>query len=256
MSEIKFKRDTILNVFHINFINQLVNFARINSLKFIHDDDLWICVSGLKELLYLNLSNFKSTNTLESSYNYFNKCNDEIKYIRISSFENEIKENFCIALKETNDITLLSKDELKFFAKAFKRYCEEFYSYNDLNEIIDNEIRKLKEEIELFRSHKETTSKSENSEFSPRKLKTNLTVDQLAFLFKMLGELKPDLFDINTKTQLYDFIASSFETKMQSDLSPKSIKNKMAETTPDQNKVLDFWETHLRTMLSEIKKFK
>jgi hypothetical protein len=256
MNEQIFNKDSILNIFHISFINKLVNLIRSNNIRNIYDEDIWRCFAGLEEMLYLKLSEFKSLNTQETSLKYFYKCNAEIKYFKIGSNENEFIQNFCIALKDTKDTAMLSKNELKVFAKAFKKYCQTFNQYKDLNKLVEEEIAILKDEIELFRLEKEKTENTENAGSKFSKLKTNLSVDQLCFLFRMLKELKPDLFNIKANTELYDFIASSFETKKQTDLSPNSIKNHMTNTTPDPKNVLDFWEEHLLTMLADLRKLK
>jgi hypothetical protein len=44
-------------------------------------------------------------------------------------------------------------------------------------------------------------------------IKTNLSVGDLALLFRMLFELKPDIFDVKTKAELFRFISSNFTTK-------------------------------------------
>lgn len=87
------------------------------------------------------------------------------------------------------------------------------------------------------------------------KLKTNLSREKLVVLFKMLSELKPEIFDIKTDTELFNFIAANFETKQTKEkgLSPGSIKNSFY--SPDSS-AADFWQKHLHDMLALARKYK
>ena len=69
-------------------------------------------------------------------------------------------------------------------------------------------------------------------------IKTNLSVGDLALLFRMLFELKPDIFEVKTKAELFRFISSNFTTK-----NPKRaklvlillLKNSMTPTPNQRN---------------------
>jgi len=86
------------------------------------------------------------------------------------------------------------------------------------------------------------------------KLKTNLTVPQLAFLFKLLYELKPDIFDVQSKAELQRFISANFSTKGTSDqdISTEKLKQLFSDPDPD---AAAFWRKHFLTMLAETKQF-
>jgi len=107
----------------------------------------------------------------------------------------------------------------------------------------------INEAIEFINEQFVTTQKTTNSE--KLKLKTNLSVPQLALLFRELHKLKPNIFDIKTNTELYQFISDNFTTKQSSgNISTKSIKNKFED--PDQ-KTIDFWADKFRKMLSNVR---
>jgi len=84
------------------------------------------------------------------------------------------------------------------------------------------------------------------------KIKVNITVEQLAALFRLLTELKPEIFSFKNKTDLYNFLANSFETK-NGNQSPKNIGNNF---TTLSDKAIGFWEVHLNTMLDCLRKIK
>lgn len=84
-------------------------------------------------------------------------------------------------------------------------------------------------------------------------IKTNLSVGDLALLFRMLFELKPDIFDIKTKAELFRFISSNFTTKKskEGDISIDTITKKFNEP---ETKSKELWATHLHTLIDFLKK--
>jgi len=84
-------------------------------------------------------------------------------------------------------------------------------------------------------------------------IKTNLSVGDLALLFRMLFELKPDIFDIKTKAELFRFISSNFTTKKskEGDISIDTITKKFNDP---ETKSKELWATHLHTLLAFLKK--
>ena len=94
---------------------------------------------------------------------------------------------------------------------------------------------------------------SKFSESNTSRIKTNLSVPQVALLFQMLNELKPDIFQFKTKAELFRFIKDTFETK-QSKEEGISIEKLGYWFNNPEIKVADFWETHLRTMIAFLKK--
>lgn len=86
-----------------------------------------------------------------------------------------------------------------------------------------------------------------------QKIKTNLSVPQLALLFKMIQELKPDIFDIKSEAELLRFISANFITKKSGEEGISTDKLRILFNQPDI-KAADFWEKHLHTMLAQARK--
>lgn len=84
-----------------------------------------------------------------------------------------------------------------------------------------------------------------------KKLKTNLTVVEIAYLFRVLYDKK--IIDSKYKTHIYKFIAENFSSKEKDDISPKSLKN--AFDTPDYN-TIDFWQEKFTHFMQKAKKDK
>ena len=93
------------------------------------------------------------------------------------------------------------------------------------------------------------------AEIEKHRLKTNLSVPQLALLFKMLSDLKPNIFNINSEAELIRFISANFETKQSKEEGISTDKLRILFNQPD-SKAADFWEKHYYTLLAETKKFK
>lgn len=140
--------------------------------------------------------------------------------------------------KEGEIITSINKERLLF---PF-----EFYSIYEMQRIIKTELAK----------HEKQPTNEESNKPSNERLKVNLSVPQLALLFKMINDLKPSVLNVSTEAELLRFISANFQTKNS------SVENGISENKlrilfnqPD-DKAIDFWEKHLRTMLAEIKKMK
>ena len=84
-------------------------------------------------------------------------------------------------------------------------------------------------------------------------IKTNLSVGDLALLFRMLFELKPDIFDVKTKAELFRFISSNYTTKKskEGEISIDTITKKF--NSPDKS-AKELWATHLHTLIALLKK--
>lgn len=84
-------------------------------------------------------------------------------------------------------------------------------------------------------------------------IKTNLSVGDLALLFRMLFELKPDIFNVKTKAELFRFISSNFTTKKskEGEISIDTITKKFNDPEP---KSKELWATHLHTLIAFLKK--
>lgn len=84
-------------------------------------------------------------------------------------------------------------------------------------------------------------------------LKTNFSVGDVALLFRMLAELKPDVIDENVKANIFRFISSNFTTKKSKEgaISTDTVSKKF--NNPDAKSV-EFWKKHLYTMIDFLKK--
>lgn len=85
-------------------------------------------------------------------------------------------------------------------------------------------------------------------------LKTNLTVPQLAFLFKILSEQKPIGIETKTKQELYNFISQNFATKKSTEkgISIKKLAEYFNEPDPDAQA---FWYGIIVNWFTDKKKF-
>lgn len=144
---------------------------------------------------------------------------------------------------------ILGKEEGKIITHINKEkllFPFEFYSIYEMQRIIKTELAK----------HEKQPTKEESNKPSNERLKVNLSVPQLALLFKMINDLKPSVLNVSTEAELLRFISANFQTKnssVENGISEKKLR--ILFNQPD-DKAIDFWEKHLRTMLAEIKKMK
>lgn len=140
--------------------------------------------------------------------------------------------------KEVNPSYYVDKEKLLF---PF-----EFYSIYDMLRIIKKELDK----------QNETETNLGITQTTTEKLKVNLSVPQLALLFKMINDLKPTVFNVKSEAELHRFISANFQTK-SSDPDKGISENKLRILFNQSDfKAIEFWEKHLRTMLAEVKKLK
>ena len=81
------------------------------------------------------------------------------------------------------------------------------------------------------------------------KVKTNLTVDNLAYLFRALVDL--DLFSNENKAAVIRMIADNMQSKMREDLSKNSIEKKFFEPTDD---AIAFWIDQFKKLAAKAEK--
>jgi len=122
----------------------------------------------------------------------------------------------------------------------------EFYSIYEMQRIIKKELDK----------QNGLNNKQDLTQNASTKLKVNISVPQLALLFKMINDLKPSVLNVKSEAELYRFISANFQT-ISSNPENGISENKLRIlfNQPDL-KAIEFWEKHLRTMLAEIKKLK
>jgi hypothetical protein len=97
-------------------------------------------------------------------------------------------------------------------------------------ELIEKDLKSKKEELlnnyKIVKDELLRFSPVEVQEISEPKFKTKLTVDELAYLFKLMIEQEIIVLDKNQKTKFFDFIATNFQSKDKVNISPNSIRNK------------------------------
>lgn len=96
---------------------------------------------------------------------------------------------------------------------------------------------------------------SKLSDAKGQRIKTNLSVPQLAFLFKALAELNPKIFETQSEAELLRFISANFITKKSGEEGISTDKLRQLFNQPEI-KSADFWEKHLHTMLAFARKIK
>ena len=145
---------------------------------------------------------------------------------------------FDIEIKDmTLDYIYINKEKIFFPLEFFPIY--------QLQGLINAELSKIKEKEKLLNPHTKSTPK----------LKTDLSVPQLSLVFKMVNDLKPKIFNTKSDAELFRFISANFQTKKSTEkgISTQKLRNEF--NNPDI-KAIEFWEKHLHTMLSELRKLK
>ncbi len=239
----KFDKSEILSLIE-NIRHDYINFSKSNS-------------SG-KEQIELNEKQIQNIRTLENiicidKLGFFKgnkKISAQLEQQNINKIKSDYQDIIISKLEKTDSPairTSLISEELNKF------------SFLNSNHIIENP----KLELSLPRELRTWLNKIEeaykiNPNYVPAelkenpKLKTNLSVPELATLFRELQKLKPDIFDIKSKAELHRFISNNFTSKKQENISTSSIKNNF--DNPD-SKAADFWIEKLRTIISNLKKF-
>jgi hypothetical protein len=168
------------------------------------------------------------------------------------------------ASKKDNELyKILSSDPPKFeeeFKDNFNRDTHaiqsDFYNYyygfylDAALDFIEEQIKELNP-LHLLSAY-ENQAQQVLQPTTP-KLKVNISVPQLAYLFKMLNDIKPAIFDIETKTELSNFIAANFITKAtkKEGIKAKSVYNHFSNT---EKKVANDWIVILKKMLESSRK--
>ena len=130
---------------------------------------------------------------------------------------------------EPTHYSTMSEYDEKYFGHVFKWYEKHFHLFQEATEQALQDFKKGY--LGTFASY------SIQSQQEPKqKLKTTLTVKELAYLFKVL--YYEGIIDGKHKTDIFNFIADSFSSKQKEDVSANSVKN--AFDTPDYN-AMDFW---------------
>jgi len=214
-----------------NVLKEKTNFE-LDPLKYLLNDlDLYLFVE--KDEFESGIS----TKKIQKRVAEYNEKGLSIPYYKRTPVENltekqiEMRKNSTLNLEPSIDIEALM-------------FPFEFYSLYEFKRIILNEIKK----------HDKVEENNTVTSNNP-KLKTNLSVPELALLFKLLKDLKPNIFDIKSEAELHRFISTNFETKRTGDKDISTQKLRSQFNQPE-SKAAEFWEEKLRLMLADVKKFK
>ncbi len=214
-----------------NILKEKTNFE-LDPLKYFLND--------LELYLFVEKDEFESSISAEEIQKRVDEYNEKglpIPYYKQTLIENltekqtENRKKINISLEPSIDTEALM-------------YPFEFYSLYEFKRIILNEIKK----------HDKVEDNNTVTSTNP-KLKTNLSVPELALLFKLLKDLKPTIFDVKSEAELHRFISANFETKRTGDKDISTQKLRSQFNQPDC-KAAEFWEEKLRLMLADVKKMK
>lgn len=135
----------------------------------------------------------------------------------------------------------------RYFDHVFKWYEKHFHIFQEATQQALEDFKKG-----YFGSFADFNRAINQQEEKPKnKLKTNLNVKEIAYLFRVLFD--EGIIDAKHKTDVFNFISESFSSKKADDVSPNSIKN--AFDTPDYN-AMDFWHTKFIHFTQKVKKDK
>jgi len=133
--------------------------------------------------------------------------------------------------------SLSLQNEINKFQSSFQSYLSIQYQFlKDALTFIENKIELIKYSIDI----KNPILSNENTDTSiitDNKINTNLSVPQLAYLYKCLNNEKGILKERN-KAALYRKISRNYRSSRQDKISPDSIRNKFS--SPEAN-AIDFW---------------
>ena len=214
-----------------NILKEKTNFE-LDPLKYFLND--------LELYLFVEKDEFESGISAEEIQKRVDEYNE--KGLPIPYFKQTLVENLTekqIENRKKINISLEPSIDTEALMYPF-----EFYSLYEFKRIILNEIKK----------HDKVEESNTVTSNNP-KLKTNLSVPELALLFKLLKDLKPNIFDIKSEAELHRFISTNFETKRTGDKDISTQKLRSQFNQPE-SKAAEFWEEKLRLMLADVKKIK
>lgn len=205
-------------------------------------------VSLYKELesnLYEKLEKMSSFELNMYISNSFEQIKTHKPELRYSTLLQKFWEELFAPYEPKNEI---DKFHIDFFKGYFVSYSKSFEKFSSLIIRVFNSYAKG-----LFNTTVQNTQPPVGIFKENPKLKTNLTVPQLAYLFRLLNDLNPNIFDIEDKTDLSDFIANNFITKATESkgISPQNIYNKFSNV---EKVTAKFWAEKLQKMLQEARK--
>mgnify|MGYP000979592745 CR=1 FL=1 len=233
--------------------NDIIYFTYVKDTDYQFSDerpiiDKYFATVLLKEAedkLYDNISKFNSIELSRYINNSFNQIISYFPTFRYTTLQN----NFwleCFAPDEPNKV--IDDFHIRFFEGYYKAYEKSYVQFEKfITPIYDDYKKGL-----LNANSKNNITPLIIPDENP-KLKTNLSVPQLAYLFKLLNDLNPNIFELNAKTDLSDFIANNFVTKAteKNGISSKSVYNLFSNVDKD---TANFWVDKLKKMLEQARK--
>lgn len=131
-----------------------------------------------------------------------------------------------------------------FFETIFKSYQNNFHLFKDLT---------LKAMDDFKKGYLGSFAKLSTQEFpeSQKKIKTNLSVPQLAYLFKVLQEV--GIITNNNNQEIYAVLKQNFSSKKREDISSNTLKNDFE--APDYA-TIEFWREKFMQLVQKARKDK
>jgi len=209
-----------------------------------------------KKIIELNEAQIQNIRTLENII-----CIENLNYLKGNkNISTQLEQqNFNNIKSDYQDKIISELEKTNSPAKRTGLISKELDKFSFLNSkhIIENPKLELSlpRELRIWLNKIEETYKV-NPNYVPAelkenpKLKTNISVPELAFLFKALHELKPDIFNVKSNAELHRFISNNFTTKGSDSISTNKLKILFNES--DLN-AIDFWKTHFSTLLHNSK---
>lgn len=228
-----FKKEIYTNLIALNKDEKK---AYLNRLKYDlanHQQHVWSSAETLEKW-------YKKYDSSQENDIFFNSSDNIIYQILNSDKPTSREENNEAFNEDTEQI----QDE-------FYNFYYGFYLDNAITFIVE-QINELNPSLSLSANASQT---QQILATAIPKLKTDLSVPQLALLFKMLNDLKPNIFEVKSEAELLRFISANFETKKSKEDGISTDKLRILFNQPD-SKAADFWEKHFYTLIAEIKKFK
>ncbi len=214
--------------------------------------DNLIVIGKDERLHYLNRVHYE----IADKRQYVNAYQKDID-VWLEQFGFTSEEEIRLGTKQNELYTILNSDPPTMdeeYEKDFNRDTQtiqwDFYGFY-YGFYIEAAIDFLEIQIALLNPTQTTILKDPIIKENP-KLKTNLSVPQLSYLFKMLMDCKPAILDVKSNTEVYRFIESNFTTKGKDDgPTVASLNNHYSKVDKE---VANFWVEKLKKMLADARK--
>ena len=201
-------------------------------------------IKALENLYYAN-----EFDLVEERPNYDTLLSDEFNeaiYAKASEAITETIEEHNLGSKR---LPVIAKEELKLsFLQAKIQVDESVFTLS-----IPRRIKLVLDFAKAAANANLSVDLKQALEGRSQRIKTNLSVPQVALLFKLLNDLKPEIFDIKAEAELHRFISANFITKKSGDDGISIDKLRQLFNQPD-SKAAEFWFEKLSTMMAAAKK--